>query len=214
MKKLIVILMLYCPTSPAWATEVELEKFQIDTSVPAVERGVDSFVNACHGCHSLKYVHYRELASFGIDKNKIAAWRGDSTLESAMTSLISDEAAVQSFGKIPPDLSMMVLARQGGNSYLYSYLMGYYLTTDGKTSNHVYPLTKMPDVLGISSTTDPAKRSEIQEKAHDIVSFLSWAADPHAAERQSLGYYVIGYLIVLTLLLYNVKLEVWSRLKK
>lgn len=214
MKKLIAILMFCCPTLPAWAAEVELEKFQVDTSVPAVERGVDSFVNACHGCHSLKYVHYRELASFGIDKNKIAGWRGDSTMDAAMTSLMSDDAAMQSFGKIPPDLSMMVMAREGGNSYVYSYLMGYYLTTDGNTSNHIYPLTKMPDVLGISSTTDPAKRSEIQEKAHDIVSFLSWAADPHAAERQSLGYYVIGYLIVLTLLLYNVKLEVWSRLKK
>lgn len=213
MKKLVVMLVFYSSIFPAWAAEDKLEKFQVDTSVLAVERGVDTFVNACHSCHSLKYIHYRNLAGFGIDKNKIAAWRGDSTLDSAMTSLISDEAAIQSFGKVPPDLSMMVRAREGGTSYLYSYLIGYYLAPDGKTGNHIFPLTKMPDALGISSATDPAQLSELQGKAHDIVSFLSWAADPHEAERQALGYYVVGYLIILTLLLYNVKLQVWSRLK-
>lgn len=214
MNKLIAMLALCCTIMfPASASEIKLEKFQVDTSVIAVERGVDTFMNACHGCHSLKYVHYRDLAGFGIDKDRIAAWRGDSTLDSAMTSLLSDEAALQSFGKVPPDLSMMVKAREGGASYLYSYLIGYYLTPDGNTSNHVFPLTKMPDALEISSATDPVKRSELQEKAHDIVSFLSWAADPHEAERETLGYYVIGYLIILTVLLYNVKLQVWSRLK-
>lgn len=213
MNKLIALLALCSFIFSASATEDRLEKFQVDTSVLAVERGVDTFMNACHACHSLKYVHYRDLASFGIDKNKIAAWRGDSTLDSAMTSLISDEAAIQSFGKIPPDLSMVVRARDGGTSYLYSYLIGYYLTPDGKTSNHLFPLTKMPDALGISTAIDPAQLSELQGKAHDVVSFLSWAADPHQAEREALGYYVVGYLIVLTLLLYNVKLDVWSRLK-
>jgi len=213
MNKLIAVLALCSIVFPASATEDKPEKFQVDTSVLAVERGVDTFMNACHACHSLKYVHYRDLASFGIDKNKIAAWRGDSTLDSAMTSLISDDAAIQSFGKIPPDLSMMVRAREGGTSYLYSYLIGYYLTPDGKTSNHLFPLTKMPDALGISTAADPAQLSELQGKAHDIVSFLSWAADPHEAEREALGYYVVGYLIILTLLLYNVKLQVWSRLK-
>lgn len=213
MNKLIALLALCSIVFPASATEGKPERFQADTSVLAVERGVDTFMDACHACHGLKYVHYRDLASLGIDKNKIAAWRGDSTLDSAMTSLISDDAAIQSFGTIPPDLSMMVRAREGGTSYLYSYLIGYYLTTDGKTSNHQFPLTKMPDALGISTAADPAQLSELQGKAHDIVSFLSWAADPHEAEREALGYYVVGYLIILTLLLYNVKLQVWSRLK-
>ena len=198
---------------PAFPSETKLENFQVDTSVVAVERGVDAFMNSCHGCHSLKYVHYRDLASFGIDKDRITAWRGDSTLDAAMSSLLTDEAALQSFGKVPPDLSMMVRAREGGASYVYSYLTGYYLTPDGNTSNHYFPLTKMPDALEISTATDPVKRSEIMEQAHDIVSFLYWAADPHESERESLGYYVIGYLIVLTVLLYNVKLQVWSRLK-
>ena len=213
MNKFIASVMLYCTVFTVTASEVKLEKFQVDTSVLAVERGVDTFMEVCHGCHSLKYVFYRDLAALGISRDRIAEWRGDSTLEAAMTSLISDETAILSFGAVPPDLSMMVAARVGGNSYLYAYLTGYYLTSDGEISNHVFPLTKMPDALDISSASDSARRSELQGKAHDIVSFLSWAADPHKAERERMGYYVIGYLILLSVLLYNVKLEVWSRLK-
>ncbi|MDH4235260.1 MAG: cytochrome c1 [Gallionella sp.] len=217
MSKLIALLLLlatfFSTFAFASASEEKLEKFQVDTSVVAVERGVDAFMNACHSCHSLKYVHYRDLVSYGINKVKIAEWRGDSTLDSAMTSLISDEGAIQSFGTIPPDMSMIVRAREGGNSYLYSYLTGYYLTPEGTTANHFFPLTKMPDALGVSNASNPTELSELHGKAHDVVSFLAWASDPHEAERESLGYYVIAYLIVLTLLLYNLKVEIWSELK-
>jgi cytochrome c1 len=130
-----------------------------------------------------------------------------------MTSQLTDDTALQMFGKVPPDLSLITKAREGGTNYVYSYLIDYYITQEGLLSNHIYPLTRMPDVLGISGATDPAQRSELQAKAHDIVSFLSWAADPHQEERLALGYYVIGYLVILTLLLYNVKLHVWSKLK-
>jgi cytochrome c1 len=107
----------------------------------------------------------------------------------------------------------MAHARDGGPDYVYSYLTGYYTAPDGTTANHIYPETKMPDPLGISSAADAAQRTEIQNTAKDIVSFLNWTADPRAAERTRLGYYVIAYLIVLTLLLYFVKNLIWSKLK-
>jgi cytochrome c1 len=213
MKKLIVILMLYCSTSLVWATDAKLENIQVDTSVPAVERGVDTLMNYCHSCHSLKYIKYRDLATFGIDKKKIEAWRGDQPLDAAMTSQLPDDTALQMYGKVPPDLSLVTKAREGGTNYVYSYLIGYYITQEGMTSNYVFPETKMPDMLGMSGATDPAQRAELQAKARDIVSFLAWAADPHEEERHRLGYYVIGYLVMLTLLLYIVKNQIWSRLK-
>jgi cytochrome c1 len=107
----------------------------------------------------------------------------------------------------------MTKAREGGPNYVYTYLIGYYITPEGMTSNHVFPETKMPDMMGMSGATDPAQRAEIQTKARDIVSFLAWAADPHEEERHKLGYYVIGYLLVLTTLLFFVKNQIWSRLK-
>jgi len=213
MKKFIVLLMLCSTPSALWAEEARLEIVQVETSIAAIERGAESLIINCHSCHGLKYIKYRDLANFGMDKKKIEEWRGDQSLDAPIAGQMSEEAAVQSFGVVPPDLSLMTKAREGGASYVYSYLLGYYSSPDGVTGNHIYPATKMPDILGISGVTEPAAREELQKKAHDIVSFLSWAADPHEQERHRLGYYVIGYLVLMTLLLYFVKNQVWSKLK-
>lgn len=212
MKKFIFVTAFCCCVSPVWATEEMLENAQVDTSLPTIERGVEDLMNNCHSCHTLKYIRFRDLARLGIDKKKIDEWRGDQPLDAPLAGLMSDESAMQSFGLVPPDLSMMTKARDGGADYVYSYLLGYYSTPDGETKNHIFPETKMPDPLGISTTTDHAQREEIRKTAHDIVSFLSWAADPHEQERHRLGYYVIGYLFILTVLLYFVKNQIWSRL--
>lgn len=213
MKKFLLTLLLCCCSSPLWAAEEMLENIRVDTSLPAIERGMDDVMNNCHSCHSLKYITYLDLARLGVDRKKIDAMRGDQTMDAPLAGLMSDEAAMQSFGRIPPDLSLMTKAREGGPSYVYSYLLGYYNTPEGVTGNHIFPETKMPDPLGISTATDHAQREEIRKTAHDIVSFLAWAADPHEQERHRLGYYVIGYLVILTLLLYFVKNQIWSRLK-
>ena len=202
-----------CAAPNIWAEEVALENIKVDTDLPAIARGVDDLMNNCHSCHTLKYVTYLDLAKLGIDRTKIDGWRGNQPLDTPLTSLLSDEAAIQSFNMVPPDLSLMTHAREGGANYVYSYLLGYYITPDGVTKNHIFPETKMPDPLGMSTTTDHAQREEIRKTAHDIVSFLSWAADPHEQERHRLGYYVIGYLSILTLLLFFVKKQIWSRLK-
>lgn len=213
MKNLIALLLLCCSASPAWAAEADLEHIKVDTDLPAIARGVDDLMNNCHSCHNLKYVTYLDLAKLGIDRQKIDGWRGDQPLDSPLTGLMSDEAAMQSFNLVPPDLSLMTKAREGGADYVYSYLLGYYSTADGVVHNRIFPATHMPDPLGMSTTTDHAAREQIKATAHDIVSFLYWAADPHEQERYRLGYYVIGYLFILTLLLYFVKKQIWSRLK-
>lgn len=213
MNKFIVMLGFCGFVIQVWAAEVQLENIRMETDVPAMERGAEIVINACQGCHSLKYIKYRDLITLGMDKKMIDAWRGDKPLDTSLTSLMPEEAAKLAFGLIPPDLSLITKAREGGSSYVYSYLIGYYLTPEGMPSNHIFPETKMPDALGIGGTTDPAQRVEIQGKARDVVSFLAWASDPHERERYQLGYYVIGYLVVLTLLLYFVKNKIWARLK-
>jgi len=214
MKILIALIsMLGCAIS-VQASELALERVKVDTSVAAVERGVGTLMETCHGCHNLKYIHYRDLVALGIDKKKVNEWRGDQAVDAALTGLMSDEAAMQSFGKLPPDLSLMAKAREGGASYVYSYLIGYYNKEDGAPSNHIFPETKMPDPFGISYATNEKERDEIRAKARDVVSFLVWASDPHEEERHRLGYYVIAYLLVLTVLMYFVKRRTWARLDR
>jgi ubiquinol-cytochrome c reductase cytochrome c1 subunit len=54
-------------------------------------------------------------------------------LDAAVLAQMAENDAMAAFGKVPPDLSLMVKARDGGPNYLYSYLLGYYLTKDGGT---------------------------------------------------------------------------------
>lgn len=205
-------LLLTC-SLPVWANEVPLEKIHVATDVATVERGAETLMNACHSCHSLKYIKYRDLLHYGMDKRKVDEWRGDQSLDAPMLAQMSENDTIQAFGKAPPDLSMMVKARDGGPSYVYSYLIGYYQTPEGMPGNHVYPDTKMPDPLGIIGVTDAAQIKEIHGKASDIVSFMAWAADPHEQDRLRLGYYVITYLVVLTILMYFVKNQIWAHLE-
>jgi ubiquinol-cytochrome c reductase cytochrome c1 subunit len=213
MKKLITILAACCIATSALASEEKLETVKVGIDVQTVERGVDAMMNNCHSCHSLKYIKYRDLLTLGIDKQKVDAWRGEQSLDGAMFAQMSENDSIQAYGKAPPDLSLMAKARDGGVNYVYSYLLGYYITPEGMSGNHIYPATKMPDILGISGITDEAGRAEAKGKARDIVSFLAWASDPHEQERHTLGYYVLGYLFVLTFMLYLVKNQVWSKLK-
>ena len=213
MNALLKTVLLFCISVSAWANEAPLEKIRIATDVPALERGADVLMNACHSCHSMKYIKYRDLASLGMDKKKVDAWRGEQPLDAALLAQMSESDAMQAFGKAPPDLSLMTKARDGGSNYVFSYLVGYYLSSDGIPSNHIYPETKMPDPLGIIGVTEAVQVTAIRGKALDVVSFLAWAADPHESERIRLGYYVIAYLIVLTVLLYFVKNQIWSKLK-
>ena len=214
MSKLLKVVLLGCLSmQAAWASEAKLEKMNVATDKPSLARGAEDLMNDCHSCHSLKYINYRDLLSLGVDKQKVDGWRGDAPLDSPLMSQMSEADDMATFAKVPPDLSLMARARDGGSNYVYSYLIGYYTGPDGVTGNHIFPETKMPDPLGISGATDAAQRSGMQDTAKSIVSFLSWASDPHESDRIRLGYYVMGYLFVLTTLLYFLKKQIWSRLK-
>ncbi|HEX5362863.1 MAG TPA: cytochrome c1 [Gallionella sp.] len=213
MNKFITLLAFCSIATSALASEVKLETIKVASDVKTIERGVDALMTDCHSCHSLKYIKYRDLIGLGIDKKKVDEWRGDLPLDAALMAQMSVDDAMQSFGKAPPDLSLMTKARDGGANYVYSYLVGYYVTPEGVPGNHIFPETKMPDILGMSEAADEAQRTGIKARAQDIVSFLAWAADPHEHERETLGYYVLAYLLVLTTLLYFVKNQVWSKLK-
>ena len=213
MKTILKMLLLCCISLSAGAHEAALEKVEVATDLKTVERGAEAMMGSCHSCHSMKYIHYRDLLNYGMDKQKVETWRGDQPLDAAVMSQMAEADAITAFGKAPPDLSLMAKARDGGTSYLYSYLLGYYITPEGVPGNHIYPATKMPDVLNVSSIPEGGSRTEVQAQARDIVSFLSWVSDPHESERLRLGRYVIGYLILLTILLYFVKKQVWAGLK-
>ena len=194
----------------AHANEAKLEPVELANDQPTLERGAETVAAVCMGCHGLKYIKYRDLLHLGIAKEKVDAWRNDQSLDAALQSQMPADAAAVAFGgATPPDLSLMAAAREGGGRYLYSYLIGYHMNDKGELSNKVFPETRMPDVLGMTTATDDGQRKDIADKARDVSAFLVWAADPHAQERKRLGIYVLIYVALMTVLLFMWKQQIW-----
>jgi cytochrome c1 len=50
----------------------------------------------------------------------------------------------------------------------------------------------------------------VKQQAEDVVTFLTWAAQPELEERKRMGIKVILFLLLLTGLLYVVKRRIWA----
>lgn len=211
-KRLLFSLLLCAFSFGAGAAEVELDKEMIPADRASVLRGAERVVTICGACHSLKYIKYRDLIALGITSETVNRWRGSNPVNAPLAAQTPAEDAAAAFGVSPPDLSLMAAAREGGVHYVYSYLVGYVAGVNGETTNRIYPMTRMPDILGISAATDAQQRAQISTEAREIAAFLNWAADPHAEERKKLGLYVIGYLLFMTVLLYLWKRQIWSKI--
>ncbi len=194
----------------ALASSGQLKEVEFDQSQAARQRGAETVVGVCLMCHSLKYVKFGDLADIGMDKQKIQLLLTDQKLEDQMLSLTPLAVRKESYGKEPPDLSLMTVARKKGPQYVYTLLTSYYTDAEGNIDNHLFPGVKMPDMLGYSFATEgSAERAQIEAQTRDTVAFLMWAADPSADERRELGVYVIAYLVLLTTLLYLLKRRTW-----
>jgi ubiquinol-cytochrome c reductase cytochrome c1 subunit len=198
----------------AHAAEHQLAEVELPRDLPAIERGAETVATVCMGCHNLKYIKYRDLLHLGIAKEKLDEWRAGQPMDSALQAQMTEDAARASFNTVPPDLSLMAAAREGGGRYLFSYLTGYHMNEKGELTNSVFPETRMPDILGAADASEPQQRADLESKAKDVSAFLVWAADPHASERERLGYYVLAYIAILTLLLFIWKKQIWREIDK
>ena len=123
-------------------------------------------------------------------------------------------------GAYPPDMSVLVKARPGGADYMYSVLMGYEEPPAGmKLDDGVYynkymigQKIKMASPLseGIVEYSDGTEAS-MDQMAKDVTTFLAWAAEPELEERHRVGFKVIIYLLLLTILVYLSMKKIWSR---
>ena len=52
-----------------------------------------------------------------------------------------------------------------------------------------------------------------QQMAKDVVTFLTWASEPHLEARHKTGFKVILYLLVLVALVYFSMKKIWSRIE-
>ena len=122
-------------------------------------------------------------------------------------------------GAAPPDLSLMIKAREDGANYVYALLTGYgeppadMKMADGMNYNKHFPggqIAMAPPISeGVVEYVDGTKAT-MEQVSRDVVAFLAWAAEPEMEARKRLGVKVILFLLVLTGMLYAVKRKVWA----
>jgi len=138
-------------------------------------------------------------------------------------------------GALPPDMSDLAKAREGGAAYIYSILTGYEEAPKGMTvPTGKYYNPYMPgDVSGFWSldpnkvpiggfiamppplapdkvTFDDGTKSTVEQQAKDVSAFLTWVSDPKTEERKSFGLAVMIYLLIFSGLLYASYRRIWA----
>lgn len=205
----------------------------------ALRRGYKVYKEVCAVCHSMKYLHFRNLGEPGgpeFEDGQVKALAAEVTVEDGPdlsgdmferpgkprdafpSPYPNDEAAAAALGTLPPDLSLIAKAREDGANYLYSLLTGYeeapedFDLTAG-SYNLYFPghMIAMPQPL-FDEQVDygDGTPNTIDQMAKDVTQFLMWAAEPKLEQRHRIGFQVMIYLLALSGILYFTMRKVWA----
>lgn len=92
-----------------------------------LKRGAQVVVEVCLSCHSVKYLKFDALRSIGMSETQVRqlAESKGKTKKDALLSDTDAQTAKESYGVVPPDLSLIVKARKGYEDYTHAILNGY-----------------------------------------------------------------------------------------
>ncbi|OQK17110.1 cytochrome C [Methyloprofundus sedimenti] len=237
MKKLLQsCLLLLMPLGVFASGGIELDSADIDlTDKASLENGAHLYVQYCLGCHSTKYIRYLNLADdFEVEQQEIldkVAPEGAGIYDKMLTAMNGHDAK-KWFGVQPPDLSL--IARSRGADWIYSYLKGFYIDPIRPlgVNNAIFPEVGMPNPLwklqgnqkpvykkidGQEAITElvleepgTMNAEEFDKSVNDIVNFLVYAGEPAQLERQSMGKYVLFFILLFGVIAYLLKKEYWK----
>jgi ubiquinol-cytochrome c reductase cytochrome c1 subunit len=209
-----------------------------------LQRGFQVYSEVCSACHSLKLVAFRDLEGLGYhpaEVKKIASdWKtqvpdvdpktGEPKGRKALASdhfppPFANETAARAANNnaLPPDLSLIAKAREGGPAYVYSLLTGFQnppanLPKENRPGPNLHynpyfanlniamppPLTSDGQV-GYQDGTRATK----DQMAKDVAAFLAWTAEPRLQDRRDIGWVVVVFLLIATILAYMAYQNIW-----
>ena len=203
----------------------------------SAQRGLQVYRDVCAGCHSMNLMAYRYLEGIGLPDATVKALAAtaektiinDEGEEVTVPRLPSDrfpapfaneqEARASNGGAYPPDLSLMAKARANGPNYLYALLTGYhdapadFNLNEGMYYNAAFPghqIAMAPPLADDLVEFSDGTPATVDQMTRDLVTFLTFAAEPHMEERKRMGLKIVAFLLILSVMLYFVKKKVWS----
>jgi len=196
---------------------VALKNAHISLDKKTLKKGLEVFTDVCMGCHSARYLTYRDLMDYpelAVSRSDVDDLREDKPLTASLTSALTPADALQNYGIVPPDLSVMAKAREDGGNYIYSLLTGFEHDPKGRIPDGNYNVyfpghrIAMMDPLSWLDH-DKSDEADIKDQARSVASFLVFISDPHQLERKAIGGWVMGFLVLLTFVLWLLKRAVW-----
>ena len=233
-----------------------------------LQRGYKVYHDVCSTCHSMNLMTFGDMAGKGApfydekypnpnDNPKVKALAaefkvadidhdtGDAIQVAAQTkdhfkAPFANEYAARAAngGALPPDMSLLAKAREGGPAYIYSLVTSYQANppagltvAPGKYYNPIFPgdlgsawkgdpknvpkggLIGMPPPLRDNAVTyDDGVAATTDQEAKDVAAFLAWAAEPHADQRRQTGFAVMIYLLIFAGILYASYKRIWRNI--
>ncbi|MBK1853205.1 MULTISPECIES: cytochrome c1 [unclassified Marinobacter] len=130
---------------------VPLDHIKTDhTDKASLQRGAAMFTNYCMGCHSMEYARYKRVADdleIPVDLFEENLIFTGAQIGELMKNSMNKDMAADWFGAPPPDLTLE--SRLRGESWVYSYLRGFYKDDSRPlgVNNVVFDKVGMPHVL-------------------------------------------------------------------
>tara|TARA_Y100000022_G_scaffold198808_1_gene209857 strand:+ start:370 stop:1062 length:693 start_codon:yes stop_codon:yes gene_type:complete len=229
--RICAIFLLFFSLNSFSASNVELTKAPIDlTDNQSLQRGARTFVNYCLNCHSANYMRYSNLVDIGLSPETIKRdlmFNADKIGDTMAVNMPVKDSK-KWFGVTPPDLS--VVARSRGADWIYSYMRGFYSDPSRAMgwNNTVLLNSAMPHILWelegekiLNLETKQLEKfsagklntKEYDSLIADLTNFLVFMSEPDQLKRKKMGYYVIGFLLLLLFLTINLKKEFWRDIK-
>jgi ubiquinol-cytochrome c reductase cytochrome c1 subunit len=206
----------------------------------SLQRGFQVYQQACAACHALSHLRYGDLEGIGLSNHQAAAVAANAMVPGGYDAnglavlrpgIASDffhdpwpnpqAARAASNGAYPVDLALITRQRPGGADYVYRLLTGYGDAPPGaamfnnRNWNDAFPGNQIamanPLRAGQMTFADGTKAT-VQQMSHDVVTFLSWAAEPTLETRHRTGIKVLLFLIVLAGVFYGIKRKIWADL--
>ena len=195
-------------------------------------------------------VHYLDLAELGYTEAEVkaeAASRevpginpdtGEETTRKAtptdhFPAPYPNETAARAANNnaLPPDLSLIAKAREGGAAYVHSLLTGFQnqpaellkkfpsaKTPEGLHYNPYFANLNLAMAPPLSSegqvTYADGTKSTVDQMATDVSAFLVWTAEPKLESRHRYGITALIFLIIATILGYFSYRNIWAEAKR
>lgn len=227
--RIVIVLLFLIGFSIGNASPIALEKVDTNISDQAtLLRGAKFFAQNCMVCHTMKYVQHNPLAKaagitldkmplknqswlLGIvppDLSLIAAQKGANWLYTYFHAFYKDDSRPTKYNNLlMKDVNMTNIFApfQGDQVIVSDYQKN--LATESLTKPHYYSVLRLERQGAMTP-------EQFDQTMTDLVSFLVYVSEPHAAFRRMLGIWVVLFLAAFAVVAYLLKKSYWEEVHK